>query len=79
MRQQQYTSPVTRQYKQATKRRNVRYTVEDNFDSYPEVKENYLAWRNKQNPVQLATFANIFHANHPQSMFERIGANVTPC
>ena len=68
--QQQYTSPVTRQYKQATKRRNVRYTVKENFDSYPEVKESYLLWRNKQNPVQLATFADIFHDDYSQSMFD---------
>ena len=67
---QQYTSPVTNQYKQATRQRNVRYTVKENFDRYPEVKEDYLKWRNKQNPVQLATFANIFHDEYPQTMFD---------
>ena len=67
---QQYTSEVTPQYKAATKARNVRYTIEENFDKYPEVREDYLAWRDKQNPIQLATFAGIFHALHPQSMFD---------
>ena len=67
---QQYTSEVTPQYKAATKARNVRYTIEENFDKYPEVREDYLAWRDKQNPIQLATFAGIFHALYPQSMFD---------
>ena len=66
----QYTSPVTKQYKQATKKRNVRYTIEENFDAYPEVREDYLAWRNKQNPVQLATFADIFHPDYTPRMFD---------
>ena len=67
---QQYTSPVTPQYKQATKARNTTYTIEENFDAYPEVREDYLAWRDKQNPIQLATFAGIFHPNYSQSMFD---------
>ena len=72
----QYTSTVTKQYKQATKRRSIRYTIEENFNRYPEVKEDYLAWRSKQNPIQLATFANIFHPNFKQSMFDIRNAEI---
>tara|TARA_R110002073_G_scaffold332758_1_gene519237 strand:+ start:113 stop:1252 length:1140 start_codon:yes stop_codon:yes gene_type:complete len=67
---QQITSTVTRQYKQETKHRNIRYTIKENFDQYPEVKEDYLKWRSKQNPVQQATFAGIFHPEYTQSMFD---------
>lgn len=67
---QQITSTVTRQYKQETKHRNIRYTIKENFDQYPEVKEDYLKWRSKQNPVQQATFAGIFHPVYTQSMFD---------
>ena len=67
---QQITSTVTRQYKQETKHRNIRYTIKENFDQYPEVKEDYLKWRSKQNPVQQATFAVIFHPEYTQSMFD---------
>ena len=73
---QEYTSTVTNQYKQATRRRNVRYTIEENFNRYPEVKEDYLAWRAKQNPIQLATFAGIFHPNFKQSMFDIRSAEI---
>jgi hypothetical protein len=73
---QEYTSTVTKQYKQATRRRNVRYTIEENFNRYPEVKEDYLAWRAKQNPIQLATFAGIFHPNFKQSMFDIRSAEI---
>ena len=73
---QQYTSAVTPQYKAATKARNVRYTIEENFDEYPEVKEDYLAWRDKQNPIQLATFAGIFHPGYSQSMFDVRNAEI---
>ena len=73
---QQYTSAVTPQYKAATKARNVRYTIEENFDEYPEVKEDYLAWRDKQNPIQLATFAGIFHPDYSQSMFDVRNAEI---
>ena len=67
---QQITSTVTKQYKQETKHRNIRYTIKENFDQYPEVEQDYQAWRSKQNPVQQATFAGIFHPEHKQSMFD---------
>ena len=73
---QQYTSTVTPQYKAATKGRNVRYTIEENFNRYPEVKEAYLAWQNKQNPIQLETFAGIFHPDFKQSMFDIRNAEI---
>jgi len=74
----QYTSTVTPQYKAATKGRNVRYFIKDNFDRYPEVREDYLAWRAKQNPIQLqsATFAGIFHPGFKQPMFDIRNAEI---
>ena len=73
---QQYTSTVTPQYKAATKARNTTYTIEENFNAYPEVKKDYLEWRDKQNPIKLATFVGIFHVNYNQSMFDIRNAEI---
>ena len=73
---QQYTSAVTPQYKAATKARDTTYTIEENFNAYPEVKKDYLEWRDKQNPIKLATFVGIFHVNYNQSMFDIRNAEI---
>jgi hypothetical protein len=68
---QQYTSPVTPQYKAATKARKIRYTIERNFAAHPEVKKDYLAWKGKAT-IEPARFPvnDIFHPNHLPTMFD---------
>jgi hypothetical protein len=66
----QYTSNVTSQYKQATKHRVVRYTVEENFVNCPEIVEEYDVWRSQQESVEQLTFKGVFHNSFVQPMFD---------
>lgn len=67
---QEYTAAVTEQYKIATKNRTVRYTIEENFIRYPGIREEFIKWYASQETLIRPTFANIFHPNFPQPMFD---------
>ena len=44
----QYTSEVTKQYKEQTSDRKIRYTIEENLKDYPEINNDFKEWRSKQ-------------------------------
>jgi hypothetical protein len=75
----QYTSPVTKQYKQATKGRTVRYTIRENFTRYPALQDEFNQWRAKQatkGVYNLASFTDIFHEEYMPSMFDIRNAEI---
>ena len=67
---QQYTADVSHQYKQETQHRNIRYTIEENILAYPEVMNEFMEWRVKQEVVSIATFASVMHKDYPFPLFD---------
>jgi hypothetical protein len=66
-----YTSEVTKQYKQATKNRLVRYTIEENLQANPDVLREFKTWEaNLKKPKLLATFAGVFHEDYSFPLFD---------
>ena len=63
-----YTSPVTEEYEQATDGTTVRYTIEENFNKYPDVKNRFKEWQDEQDVIELVSFNGVF-AQAP-SMFD---------
>lgn len=67
---QQYTAPVSQQYKQQTQHRKIRYTIQENFVAYPEVKNDFEEWYEKQTNLNRADFASVMHEDYKFRMFD---------
>ena len=68
---QQYTSDVTEQYKEETQNRLVRYTIEENLNTNPAVKDRFLEWRSGQKVARIIpSFASIMHDSYEFPLFD---------
>jgi hypothetical protein len=78
MRQQteKYTSEVTPQYKKATSRREIRYTIKENLERNPDVEQEFNAWLSKQPDRPTPTFTGVFHDQYIMSLFDLRTAEV---
>ena len=60
----QYTSDVTPQYKQATAKKRIRYTIAQNVADYPDILTEFNEWKAKKGPAVVPSFAGIFHTSN---------------
>jgi len=67
---EQYTAPVSKQYKQQTQHRKVRYTIRENFASYPEVAEDYEDWVKNQDTLTIPDFRSVMHKEYIIPLFD---------
>jgi len=72
----QYTSEVTEQYREATKNRIVRYTVAENMENYPHLREEFDSWLAGQAVVEIPSFGHIFHKDYAQKLFDIRNAEI---
>jgi|TARA_R110000824_G_scaffold5313_3_gene24653 hypothetical protein len=66
----QYTSDVTPQYKQATAKKRIRYTIAQNVADYPDILTEFNEWKAKKGPAVVPSFAGIFHTSYSPTLFD---------
>ncbi len=66
----QYTSAVTKQYKQATAKKRVRYTVDQNIKDHQDVVDEFNEWKAKKGPTAVPSFGGIYHASYVPTLFD---------
>lgn len=67
---EQYTAPVSQQYKQQTQHRKIRYTIQENFVAYPEVKNDFEEWYEKQTSLNRPDFVSVMHEDYMCPLFD---------
>ena len=73
---EQYTAPVSDQYKQQTQHRKIRYTIQENFAAYPEVKNDFEEWYEKQTSLNKPNFVSVMHEDFPCPLFDIRNAEI---
>ena len=73
---EQYTAPVSQQYKQQTQHRKIRYTIQENFAAYPEVKNDFEEWYEKQTSLNKPNFVSVMHEDFPCPLFDIRNAEI---
>lgn len=66
----QYTSRVTSQYRQATAKKRIRYTIEQNIKDNPSILEEFNEWRAKKGPMEVSSFDDIYHEDYHPVLFD---------
>ena len=69
----QYTSDVTPQYRQATTKKRIRYTIEQNIKDHPEILKEFNEWKAKKRgllPWPVPSFNGLYHANYQPVFFD---------
>ena len=66
----QYTSPVTSQYRQATSKKRIRYTIEQNIKDNSSILEEFNEWRAKKGPMEVPSFDGIYHDDYKPVLFD---------
>jgi len=73
----QYTSEVTEQYKEQTSDRSIRYTIEENIETYPEILNDFIEWKSKQKVLRIIpTFKSVMHENFLFPLFDIRNAEI---
>lgn len=75
----QYTSEVTKQYKEQTSDRKIRYTIEENLKDYPEINNDFKEWRSKQKvlkPQSSLIFKTVMHESYLFPLFDIRNAEI---
>lgn len=67
---EQYTAPVSKQYKQQTQHRKIRYTIEENLASYPEIMNDFNEWSLKQCELPNMDFTSVMHEDYICPLFD---------
>ena len=65
-----YTSQVTNQYKEETKHRKIRYTIQENLAEHSAIANEFKEWRSKQPSPRIITFNNLFHDGYQMCLFD---------
>jgi len=74
---EQYTSDVSEEYKEQTSNRNVRYTISENLDIYPDIFEDFLDWRAKQKVTRIIPeFSSVIHSDYKFPLFDIRNAEI---
>lgn len=71
-----YTSQVTNQYKEETKHRRIRYTIQENLAEHFEIANEFKEWRSNQSSARIITFNNLFHGDYQMCLFDIRNAEI---
>jgi len=73
----QYTSDVTPQYRQATTKKRIRYTIEQNILDHPEISYEFNDWKKKRKaPWVVPSFSGLYHTNFQPVFFDIRNAEI---
>ena len=62
---------LTKEYNNETRNRKIQYTIEENFNEHPSLKESFDRWKErKKNCDTVISFKNIFHPDYAPQMFD---------
>tara|TARA_Y100000034_G_scaffold88275_1_gene105965 strand:+ start:4468 stop:5583 length:1116 start_codon:yes stop_codon:yes gene_type:complete len=61
---------VTSQYRQATSKKRIRYTIEQNIKDNSSILEEFNEWRAKKGPMEVPSFDGIYHDDYKPVLFD---------